>query len=54
MFAFDGKVVNPQGKPIIGASVLLLNADSTIANTAITDTLGQYRMVSMLKHLHNA
>lgn len=44
LFAYDGKVVDKQGKPIIGASALLLKADSTVTNTAITDTLGRYTM----------
>lgn len=44
MYGFDGKVVNSQGNPIIGANVLVLKADSTIECTAITDTIGRYNI----------
>lgn len=44
LLAFDGKVVNTQGNPIVGASLLVLKLDSTIVGTAITDTIGQYNI----------
>jgi len=44
LLAFNGKVVNTKGEPIIGASVLILKPDSTISNMAITDSVGLYNI----------
>lgn len=44
LLAFEGKVVNSQGKAIAGASVLVLRPDSSIATYAKSDSLGIYHI----------
>jgi uncharacterized GH25 family protein len=38
-----GRVVDPQGRPVAGATVTVTNTDPSTARTAVTDALGNCR-----------
>lgn len=42
-----GKVVDPQGKAVAGATVTVTNADLATARTTITDAQGNFRMAAL-------
>ena len=42
-----GLVKDPSGAPIVGTTVTLVNQDSSVTRTAVTDNEGRYRLVAL-------
>lgn len=43
-WAYKGHVVDKKGEPVVGATISVLGTDSIASLTAVTDTLGRYRL----------
>lgn len=44
LWAYKGHVVDKKGEPVVGATVSVLGTDSTMLQTAVTDSLGYYQL----------